>query len=66
MQAPRILAATATPRRLTWVSDDQRRAIHAYFIAGHKNNIIAGYKDLTKADREVVDWFLFEQHTVTG
>jgi hypothetical protein len=33
-------------------------------VAGHKNNIIAGYNELTEADRQIVDWFLFEKHTV--
>jgi hypothetical protein len=46
--------------------DDQRRAIHAYFMAGHKNNIFALYNGLTEADRKIVDWFLFEQHTVSA
>jgi transcriptional regulator with XRE-family HTH domain len=40
---------------------EERQALHAYFLAGHENNILARYSCLTKADREIVDWFLFGQ-----
>lgn len=41
---------------------DQKLLIHAYFMAGYKNNILGGYSALTKADRQIVNHFLFDQH----